>query len=589
MREAIRASQDARGGYASAASYAHFLKAQMLQRAGEQRQALNELRLALVTDEGNPYLTVALAEQHARMGDLPRAEKVLTRLLETFPSYAPAHLLLGRVLAEEGKKDRARVHLHKAVHLAPKSIDGWLALGQLELEAGRADQALEVMEAMAVAIPGESRGFRTLGTGFVERNDGPHAERALRRAVQIDDGDGDAWILLAQTYDRADRFAEAEEAYAQALSRDPENVDLLLAGGRAALRMGGAARARSWFDRVLSLSDDPEIAVRVSFAYLASDQVEEAAEVLERARQRGPPEPRLAYYVGLMHERLRRYERAAAAYAAVPRSSDLYVESQIRRGNALSLAGAHPRAVEALRKLAEERPDQPAAQGAYARVLERSGALREAERILRSAVAKWQTADLYEALSENLQRQGRGGEAVKLLEEAVRERPEEQGLRFVLGAAYERDGELEQSLAHLRAALTTNPDNPTVLNFIGYTLAEHGRDLDEAEGMVRRALELKPGTGAYLDSLGWVYFRRGDNDQALSLLEQAAALEPDEPVIADHLGDAYSRAARKADAARWYRNALESLKQAGDPIDARGLRSRVERKLKALSTDSAGR
>ena len=128
-----------------------------------------------------------------------------------------------------------------------------------------------------------------------------------------------------------------------------------------------------------------------------------------------------------------------------------------------------------------------------------------------------------------------------------------------------------------------------MLNFIGYMLADHGRDLDTAEGMVRRALELKPGTGAYLDSLGWVYFRRGENAQALRLLEQAAALEPEQPVIADHLGDAYLRADRKADAARWYRNALEALQHADDPLDARGLRNRVERKLKALSTESAGR
>jgi tetratricopeptide (TPR) repeat protein len=589
MREAMRASEKSGESYASSASYAHFLKAQMLQRAGEHRRALNELRLALVTDEGNPYLMVALAEQYARMGDLTRAEKTLIRLLETAPSYPAAHLLLGRVLDEEGKKDRARVHLQKAVRLAPKTVEGWLALGQVELDTGRTDQCLEVMEGMARAIPGESKGFRMLGSVLSDRDDVARAERALRRAVEIDDSDSEAWTLLAQTYDRAERFAEAEEAYARALSRDPENLELSLAGGRVALKMGDAARARSWFDRVLSLSEDPEIAVRVSFAYLSTDRVEEAVEVLDRTRKRGAMEPRLSYYAGLMHERLRRFERAAAAYGEVPRSSELYVESQIRRGNALSLAGAHPRATEALRKFVEERPEQPGAHRGYARALERSGALREAERVLRVAVDRWHTADLYEALAENLQRQGRGVEAVKFLEDAVVARPEEQGLRFVLGAAYERHGKVEQSLTHLRAVLARNPDNPTVLNFIGYMLAEHGRDLDEAEGMVRRALQLKPGTAAYLDSLGWVYYRRGQTEQAVALLEQAAALDPGEPVIADHLGDAYRRADRKADAARAYRKALEALQQADDAIDARGLRNRVERKLKALSTESAGR
>jgi tetratricopeptide (TPR) repeat protein len=589
MREAIRASQESGESFSSSASYAHFLKSRIYQLSGQHRLALNELRLALATDEGNPFLVVAIAEEYAHGGDLDRAEKTLEKLLETSGSYVPAHLMLGRVLAEAGKRDRARVHFKRAVRLEPAKADAWLALAELEVDAGRGDQALAAVESMARAYPGDSKGFRMLGSLFGERGDTARAERALRRAVELDHRDHEAWALLAQAHDRADRYAAAEDAYSRALAEDPENLDLLLAAGRVALKIDALERARVWFERVLALSDDPEVAVRVTFAYLAADRPEDATEVLDRARRRGVQEPRLGYYAGLIYEKLRQFERAAAAYGEVPRSSDLYVDSQIRRGNALSLARAHPRAAETFRKLLGERPDQPEVHRGYARALERSGALREAERVLRRAADRWRLPEMYEALAANLQRQGRAAEAVKLLEEAVAQKPDETSLRLGLAAAYERDGKVDESLSQLRAILEGNPDDPQVLNFIGYLLAENGRDLDGAERMVRRALELKPDTGAYLDSLGWVYFQRGAISQALQLLEQAAALEPDEAVIADHVGDAYRRMDLKAQAARWYRNALEALQRADDPLYARGLRSRVERKLKALSIGSASR
>ena len=589
VREAIRASQQPPESFSSSAAYAHFLKARLYRHSGQHRLALNELRLALATDEANPFLIVALAEEYAHSGDLDRAEKTLEKLLETSGSYAPAHLALGRVLAEGGKRDRARVQLKRATRLDPTSVEAWLALAELEVDAGRGDQALAAVESLARAHPGDSKGFRALGALLGDRGDTARAERALRRAVQIDDRDHEAWALLAQGHDRADRFAEAEDAYSKALAGDPDNLELLLAAGRVALKIDAVERGRLWFERVLAISEEPEIAVRVSFAYLAADRAEDASEVLDRARRRGVHEPRLGYYSGLIHEKLRRFDRAASAYAEVPRSSELYVEAQIRRGNALSLARAHPRATETFRKLLEERPDQPEAHRGYARALERSGALREAERVLRRAVERWRIPDLYEALAANLQRQGRGGEAVSLLERAVAEKPEEKTLRFVLAAAYEQYGKVDESLSHMRAILDEDPNDPRALNFVGYVLADNGRDLDAAERMVRRALELKPDSGAYMDSLGWVYFQRGAIAEALQLLEQAAALEPDEPVIADHVGDAYRRMDLKAQAARWYRHALEALQRADDPLYERALRTRLERKLKAVSSGSASR
>ncbi len=589
MSEAMRSSRDSGEDYASSASYSHFLRSRLLHHAGEHRKALDELRLALVTDEGNPFLLTSLAEEYARIGELGRAERTLRKVIERAPSYASGQLLMGRVLAESGKRSRARIHLKRAIRLDPTEPTAYLVLAQVELESRRADKAVETVESMSRAVPGDGRGFRALAAAFAERDDHARAERMLRRAVEVAPSDVEAWQLLARIYESNDRLKESESAWASALQEDPDNLELLMNAGRVALRLDESARARAWFERTLSLTDEPDIAVRIAFAYLSADRTQEAVEVLDRARRRSAKEPRLSFYAGLIYERLREYLKAAEAYGAVPSGTELHAEARIRRASALSLGGRHPRALDAFKQLNADNPDAAAVYPPWARALERAGSATEAERLLRRAVTRWSNPELYDALARNLQQQGRAEEAVSLLEAAVKARPLDVSLRFVLAGAYDQVRRPEAALSYLREVLERDPDNAAALNFIGYTLAETGTDLAEAERLVKRALELKPDSGAFLDSMGWVYFRRGEVQRAIEYLERAARLEPDEPVIIDHLGDAYQQANRPVDAARSWKRALEAIERGDDPVEARSLRPVLEQKLRTISTESAGR
>src|SRR5689334_16573166 len=113
MQEAMSASQEPLEHYSSAASYAHFLQARLRYHEGDHRGTVDELRLALASDDGNPFLQTELAEQFARLSELDRAEAVLKKVLEKSPEYAPAQLLMGRVLFEGQKFTRSKVHLNK--------------------------------------------------------------------------------------------------------------------------------------------------------------------------------------------------------------------------------------------------------------------------------------------------------------------------------------------------------------------------------------------------------------------------------------------------------------------------------------------
>lgn len=119
---------------------------------------------------------------------------------------------------------------------------------------------------------------------------------------------------------------------------------------------------------------------------------------------------------------------------------------------------------------------------------------------------------------------------------------------YFRGIARERLGKWELAEADFRKALELNEDQPLVLNYLGYSLVDQGLKLDEALGMIKKAVELRPTDGYIVDSLGWVYFRLGRYEEAVKELERAIELRPADPVINDHLGDAYWMVGRRNEA-----------------------------------------
>lgn len=582
MREAMSPLQEPSERFSSAASYAHYLKARLLHHDGDHRGALDELRLALASDDQNPFLMTELAEEHARLGELDRAEAQLHKVLDKWPNHAAAQLLMGRVLFEGQKITRARAALKSAIRLKPRDPDAYLVLTQLWLDQGKPDEAVKVVEELSSALPGEPIGYKRLGMALAERQDNARAEKLLNKAVERDPGDAEAWVTLGQIYESSGRLQKGEDAYGRALERDPENRDVLLAAGRLALRQDAPQRARAYFEQLLSFSKDPELAVKVAFSYLAMRQMASAVEVLDGARSTAG-EPRLHFYAGLVHERMHAWAKAADAYAQVKEEAgDLFHEARLHRANCLSSLGRHAQALELYKKGMDDRPDYGALVPAYARGLERANQPKEAELVLAKSLAEKPTPESFEALAGLYERQGRLADAIALLTDALRKRPRDELLLYALGTVYERKGEVQKSLEKMRAVLDVNPDNANAMNFIGYTLADRGMDYDEAEKLLTRALELKPDTAAYLDSLGWMFYRRGETSKAIDTLERAAEVSPGEPTIEEHLGDAYAKGARPSDAAARYRRALETLKEAPELAESKSQKSTLEKKLKAL-------
>ena len=144
------------------------------------------------------------------------------------------------------------------------------------------------------------------------------------------------------------------------------------------------------------------------------------------------------------------------------------------------------------------------------------------------------------------------------------------------GVSYERLGKWPQAEADFLKAMELDPDQPDVLNQLGYNWVERNLKLKEGLALLEKAVKLRPDDGNLLDSLGWAHYRLGDHQAAIKVLERAAALEPTYSEVRDHLGDAYWRTGRQDEARRSWEQAL-SLKP--DPADAQKIKGKIARGL----------
>ena len=146
-------------------------------------------------------------------------------------------------------------------------------------------------------------------------------------------------------------------------------------------------------------------------------------------------------------------------------------------------------------------------------------------------------------------------------------------LYYMRGVALEQAGHWPDAERDLKKALSLKPDEPDILNYLGYSWIDRGEQVKEGKAMIEKALATKPDSGAIVDSLGWAYYRMGDYDQSVQQLERATELEPADAEINNHLGDAYWRAGRRIEAAFQWRRVLTLQPDAK-------LRAEVEAKLK---------
>lgn len=372
----------------------------------------------------------------------------------------------------------------------------------------------------------------------------------LRRAAAIDPDSAEIQAEIALVLYRDGRRDEAEKAAQGALALDANNVEA---------------------NRVLgSLYTDAAQNERAT-ASARLQYIRDAILHFERVAAQGRADIVLTQMLGRLYLSSGQIDKAIASLSEVVAENPFSFESRRVLAMAHAYAKDYPAAIGVLQDIAEDEPRALALIGGYQ--YDAGLYADAAETFTRALTVQPRNADLKEARIDALYRSGQYDEAASSAASAQKQHPDDSRFPRLQAQALYRNGLEERAINVLEGALDSFPRDAEVLNHLGYLLALSGRDLDEAIRLVRRALEVQPENGAYLDSLGWAYFKSGDLNQAEKYLAAAAERMPRNSEVQDHVGDLYAARGRLQEAIDAWTRAIEAD---GDGIDPTAVKKKIE-------------
>lgn len=513
-----------------------YLAARQAGKDNDYRSAAKYYSRALVRDPDN--LDILENAVLARLGlrDIGGAV-VLARRMISLGSESP--LASMAVIAEAFRRETydnaiSNLDAGRSVNIAiDELIRAWAEFGRGDMSA-----ALESFDTASERAGGENFGLYNKALALALSGDFEGADEILSEgAAEPINLSRRAIVAYSQVLSNLGRNDEAAELIEKAFEG---RLDTALAQTRDRLRAGETLA----FEAARNASDGLAEVFLVVAGALDGEAPDGYALVYSRvAEYLRPGHVDSILLSASLLDDLRRHDLAVETFALVPSDHPSFDAAEIGRSDALRRSGRAEEAIEALERLVKDRASNPAAH------ISLGDALRGLERYDEASMAYDRAIALY-------------GDPL----------PPQWIAYFARGISHERSGRWEEAEADLRQALELRPNQPQVLNYLGYSLVEKGVKLEEALELIENAVAEEPDSGHIVDSLGWALYRMGDYVGAVQHLERAAELLSRDPVINDHLGDAYWAVGRKIEAEFQWRRAL-SLDPEEDEAE------RIRRKL----------
>jgi len=525
-------------GEHKADALAHFVEGMSFEENGEMDKALAAYRKVLDVDPGQANLASRVAALLTRQDDFPEAIDVLKDAIKANPNAPGPLLQLAFIYTKYLRRtDQAIDYVNRAIALDPHNIDAYERLCEIALGAGDEKKALQSLD-RATEIKSDDPAFWArlgkLYASVVFKPDRPPKPEEVARVNDIfkkaaDRAGDDAGALkdVADYYASTQQIKEAIPLYLRLLELEPDDIN-----------------ARE----------------KLATGFVLTNQREKAVEMLEAIIKEHPekyqPYDLLAGLLDDAARALEREKKSDQAKAMFAKAAANYEQSLIinpgRASPYLHLAELllgplkqNERAVKVLSEARQHFPQTP-------EIVYYLGIAQREAKHFQEAVATFEEA----------------------LHEAEAEGAEIANARFYFdyGAAAEQAGLHDKAADLFRKSIAVDPANAAdAYNYLAYMWAEHDTHLDEAEQMIKLALQADPNNGAYIDTLGWLEFRQGKFDQALSdLLRAAQKLTREDPVVLEHVGDACAKLNKLAQALDAWQKALNldpQNKKLADKID----------------------
>ena len=611
-------------------------------RSDLANKAIEEYHLAIDADPSSEFLTSGLAELYVKTGRIRDAVLEAQDIIKRDPNNLEAHKLLGRIYLRSlgdmpggnGSDNVLKLAIEQyeqIVKLEPDDVDDHLLLGRLYRLAGDSQKAEAELKTAVKLDPGSEEAVTTLAMLYTDEGDTAHALQVLS-AVPDAARSAKLYGALGAAYEQRKDYKDAIDAYKHAVVLDRDNLDAIRGLAENLMEDGQLDASLEQYKIIVdSNPEDAQSYVRMSEIYRRQAKFDLALESLKKADTLVPDQAEVAYNMAAVYQAQGRYDDAIKILQDLLKKTDSSQADRNNRSIFLERLGMiyreqenYTAAVDTFRKLLALGDEN--ARSGYQEIIDTYRDAKQwpqATAVAKEAVQKMpgdrdlrmvldaQRADMGEAdgaiadmksmlkgTSEDrevylrlgivytrVKRWSDAQDAFAKAEQLTPKNEDKAYIWFLWGDLYQRQKMFDQAEEEFRKVLAvTSPSDPqtaATLNYLGYMNADRGVKLDESLNFIKQALTLEPTNGAYLDSLGWAYFKLGKFDLAEESLNKAAVHMGADPTVQEHLGDLYQKTGRlKMAAVHWERAVEEWNKMVPAEQDSEAY-AKVQQKLDA--------
>jgi len=622
------------------------LAAQYGGRSEYVKNAIENFKQAMKFDPQTAGLAQELADLYVASGQIRSAVNEFEDIVKKSPEDVNARRILGRLYmarVRDGQQSRMNEDMlklaigqyEKVAEKDPKDIDNWLMLGRLHKLAQGLNASERAYKKVLELEPENEDALTGLALVYSDLGDTTSASAMLKKVADRNPSLR-TLTALAATYEQLKDFKMAAETYRRALELNKENTDLKRAYAQSLFQAEDVDGAIPVFQELIAEDgNDLLAALRLSQLFRQKRDFEQASKYAQKAKELDPNNLEIQYNeVSLLEGQGKTPEaiaRLKEILAAMPAKSDSVAERTNRiillerLGMLYRQVEQTANAVAAFKEIAEL--DVAGSSRALAQIIDAYragkdyaaaaregkaalqkfpgdrlvktlaanvetdlGHFKEAETMLKSLLDGKSDKEVWMSLAQVYDKSKNFVEMAKAIDAAEKlasNDDEKENIYFLRGAMYERQKKYDLAEEQFRKALKINPQSASAMNYLGYMLADRNTRLSEAYELIQKAVELEPANSAFLDSLGWAYFRMNKLEEAASSLLRSLERGSRDPTVHDHLGDVYNGQNKVKDAILQWEKAVEEWKSnAPSDVDQEEL-AKLQKKLDGARSRSA--
>ena len=549
MRNIERLSKEQTGDNAQdPRAYYHYLMALKAIRGHQFEKVAENFRGVIQFDPSDSQFHHQLAINLIRSGRVGDAYKTLEESLLQFPDSPELHMMTADILAGREAYEKALAHYQAVIRAQPSSARAYLLCGTIYEYLKQYDLATDMYKKTIQVESGNPLGHHYLARMNILSGKLVDARNHLNQALELRPNFLHARELLAWILEKQGNKDAATREYALLLKLDPLNIKIQ--------------------ERINSMKS------LIAPMDLGTDEYRSAAEDFLG-------HPNVHMKIGAVYYEQALYLKALDEFQLI-RAKEQTKEVLMLLGRVYEILGRIDRAIEEMNILIKKEPKSVNLMIYLARLYSMNAQPEETIRLIKDAVKIDQENDtLYHSLALAYISVGQYDQAIDKMQKAISINENKDSYFFELGALLERTGALDLAIQNIKRSIELNPMHSNAHNFLGYMYATQGTSLDKALGHLHKALSIQPRNGYFLDSLSWIYFKKGEPKKALNELKKAMVYTSPDPVLYSHLGDIYFSLKNYSEAGNAWKTSLVLTLEKADKTDGElpdpiGLKKKIQ-------------